>query len=54
MIKSIQDKDFLKFKAAAIQRIKDKINSHPSVASKSNEFQRLQNIKSLFGQINKG
>lgn len=53
MIKEIKDKDFMKFKTAVTQTIKDKINAHPAIANKVNEFQKLQNIKSLFGQINK-
>jgi cell fate (sporulation/competence/biofilm development) regulator YmcA (YheA/YmcA/DUF963 family) len=53
MINYIKDQDFVKFKDAVIKTVENKVNSHPKVYKQNQEFERLQNMKSLFQQINK-
>jgi hypothetical protein len=50
----VKDQDFAKFKDAVVKQVNHKVNTHPGLKRQNQEFEKLQNMKSLFKQINKG
>lgn len=53
MINHIKDQDFVKFKDAVQKSLDNKIQNHPSLRKQNDEITKIQNMKSLFKQINK-
>lgn len=52
VIRSASDKKFTDFSDAIKQELKSKLANHSTVQNYTSEYDRIQNMKSLFSQIN--
>lgn len=52
IMKSAADKRFTDFSSAVKQELKTKLANHSTVQNYTSEYDRIQNMKSLFSQIN--
>lgn len=52
ILRSAEDKKFTDFSDAVKQELKTKLASHPKTVAYSNDFDKIQQMKSVFAKIN--